>query len=360
MSSSTMAIQALITKLENKGIVLNNASVGQESNDPSTPWFIKLLAMGAGWLTAFFMTGVFALLFNGIFDNPMALTCCGVFAIGLAWFSFSGQPSDFREHLALAVSLVGQFLISFAIFEFATNASYKLSALTWLTFVLFHSFLLVVMPNSLHRHISAIAASASLGLLFSSLGWHSIYYATALTIIALLTLNEFKAWFKPKIMTPLVYGFALQFLLPIVFNSTLGELLNRNLDSHLWLLNLSTTLVLLVVTLVLCVRHKIDKPMCFAAAAAAIVVGLASIKLSGITAGCVILLLGQAHSNRKLLAIGVLSLLTQTSFYYYNLEATLLIKSLGLAILGISLLLTRWVMVKVNQQSQLQKGGLYE
>ena len=357
MNPSGIEAQSLITKLTNQGITLNSDDIASTSNDPSTPWFIKLLAIGSGWLTAIFMMGVFYFLLFDIFNSPGSLTICGLLAIGLARFSFLGQPSDFREHLALAISLVGQILISIAI---VNDNSYKLSAQSYSILFLFHSCLLIVMPNILHRHISAAAVSLSLGLLFSSLGWYPIYFATALTLIALLTFNEFKTWFKPKIMTPLMYGFAIQFLFPVFYNSIFHELFNKSLNQGLWLSSFSMTLVLLVVTLILIKRYKGNKYTYLAASVSAIAVGLASMELSGIAAGCVILLLGHAHSNRKLLTLGVLSLLTQTSFYYYNLEATLLTKSLGLASLGISLLVMRWIMITMNHSAQAQKRGSHE
>lgn len=359
MNTSKPVAQSLTTKLTEHGITLNRVNDLSTTNDLSTPWFVKLLAMGSGWLTAIFMTGVFALLFDDILESPILLSLCGLAAIALARFSFSGQPSDFREHLALAISLVGQLLITFAVFEF-TDSYHELAAPTWLILLLLHACLLLVMPNKLHRHTSAIAASTCLGLLFSSLGWFQIYSSTALAIIALLTLNEFKPWFKPKILIPLAYGFALQFLLPVVYNPMLNEAINKHTDQPLWLLNLSMTLVLLVVALILAQRYKVNKQILLAVSAAAIVIGVTSVELSGITAGCVILLLGRAHSNRNLLGLGVLSLLTQTSFYYYNLDASLLVKAMGLGGLGLSLLVMRWLMLLAFNSTQPHTEGSYE
>ena len=59
MNPSGIEAQSLITKLTNQGITLNSDDIASTSNDPSTPWFIKLLAIGSGWLTAIFMMGVF-------------------------------------------------------------------------------------------------------------------------------------------------------------------------------------------------------------------------------------------------------------------------------------------------------------
>ena len=64
----------------------------------------------------------------------------------------------------------------------------------------------------------------------------------------------------------------------------------------------------------------------------------------GLTAGMVIMLLGFAGA-RVLLGLDIVSLLFYLSSYYYLLDATLLVKSGTLLLVGVVLLLVCWLLV---------------
>lgn len=69
------------------------------------------------------------------------------------------------------------------------------------------------------------------------------------------------------------------------------------------------------------------------------------------------MLLGFASSNRVLLGLGVTSLLFYISSYYYTLEATLLVKSRTLLIVGLLLLAARWLMTRVIAPASEARHG---
>jgi uncharacterized membrane protein len=56
-------------------------------------------------------------------------------------------------------------------------------------------------------------------------------------------------------------------------------------------------------------------------------------------------LLGYANANRVLTGLGVFSLIAYLSLYYYQLQATLLVKSASLIATGMVLLIARFVLV---------------
>ena len=78
-----------------------------------------------------------------------------------------------------------------------------------------------------------------------------------------------------------------------------------------------------------------------AAGSAALVVALLGVKMPGLAAAGLLLVLGFANGNRVLLGLGLLGLIGFVSSYYYRLDATLLAKSGYLAAGGIALLLVR-------------------
>lgn len=76
-------------------------------------------------------------------------------------------------------------------------------------------------------------------------------------------------------------------------------------------------------------------------------IAVVSLKVPGISAGLVIMLLGFSGSNRTLLGLGLVSLLFNISSYYYLLDTTLLIKSQTLVIAGLFLLVARWTLMRL-------------
>ncbi len=330
----------LSNTLQQHGIAVNMGLLDQSATI-KTPWFVKLLAIGSGWLAAVFSCFIIGLLFHDLFKNEYALIVAGGLAVFVAYIAFSAKPSDFLEHLALAISLVGQLLITYAIVEL-TRSNVRLNPATPICFLGLHSALLFIMPNSLHRSVSGFAVAGSLALLFSSLGLHTLYPAAALAVLTALTLSEFKPWSKLHISKCLVYGFSLQFLFPVSFHSVLDSSTVSSPPMSNILVDISTAIVLVAGIGFLAKRYNARGKTIAISMFASTLFGLASLELSGIAAAGLILVLGFAQSNRLLMTIGGFSLLTQTSYYYYNLDTTLLIKSASLASLGVILLLTRW------------------
>ncbi len=84
-----------------------------------------------------------------------------------------------------------------------------------------------------------------------------------------------------------------------------------------------------------------------AALIAAAAIAIASYKAPGIATGLVIVLLGFANANRVLTGLGLFSLIAYLSLYYYQLQATLLVKSASLIATGIVLLVARFVLSRL-------------
>ncbi|MFT6712643.1 MAG: putative membrane protein, partial [Arenicella sp.] len=61
--------------------------------------------------------------------------------------------------------------------------------------------------------------------------------------------------------------------------------------------------------------------------------------------------------NRVLIGLAVMSLLFYISSYYYLLEISLLDKSLTLLVLGLVLILGRWLMLKLLEISKDSAGS---
>ncbi|MCA1773848.1 MAG: DUF4401 domain-containing protein, partial [Halomonas sp.] len=99
----------LITRLGQAGIPLNEHDTAAS---PEVPWFVRLLQAFFGWLTALFLLGFIALAAMPVVDSSAASMGLGLAMMGAAFGLLRAARSDVLEHLALAVSFVGQLLVA--------------------------------------------------------------------------------------------------------------------------------------------------------------------------------------------------------------------------------------------------------
>ena len=74
--------------------------------------------------------------------------------------------------------------------------------------------------------------------------------------------------------------------------------------------------------------------------------GIISIYVSGLLATSLIIVIAIANSQRVLLGLGVTALVSYVFWYYYQLDTSLLIKSLSMLIVGLTMLMGRWLLIK--------------
>ena len=70
-----------------------------------------------------------------------------------------------------------------------------------------------------------------------------------------------------------------------------------------------------------------------------------SVYVSGLLATSLVIVIAMANSQRLLLGLGVLSLVSYIFWYYYQLDTSLLVKSGSMLIIAITILLIRWLLV---------------
>ena len=71
-----------------------------------------------------------------------------------------------------------------------------------------------------------------------------------------------------------------------------------------------------------------------------------SIYVSGLLATSLIIIIATANSQRVLLGLSVIALVGYIFWYYYQLDTSLLVKSASMLVIGIALLLLRWLLIK--------------
>ena len=153
--------RALLSELQSLGLVAANAAATTaDAPDAPTssaahdrPWYIGLLLGASGWLAGLFLP-VFVAVVPSL-DEPPVAALTGTVLLAAAWGLFKAdRDGAFVGQLALALSIAGQCLLLFAMSRHADGIGpLALGALGLQT------VLALVMPNRLHRTLSAFFAT---------------------------------------------------------------------------------------------------------------------------------------------------------------------------------------------------------
>ncbi len=343
---------SLWNDLSSQGLV--SGDVPSDENIES-PWYVRLLIGLSGWIAALFMLGFLGAGFSFVYENNTAgmIVGCGmIFAAYLMLVNMS--ESDFVSQFALAISFAGQVLLvtSLDLFHWVTPRG---DTVNWAVLGLIQVALAWFIPNSIHRIWSSFAAALCLSFMFPKSGYIFIQTTLIMFAVAYIWLNEFK-WVKYQgKLNPIAYGLTLALLYQtstsFYYTLVIKPLLRDKefILQQSWLGDLLAGAIILYVVWQLLKRQNIKIPGRVANTIfiATLVIILASLEITGITIGLMIILLGYANGNRILTGLGIISLLYYTSVYYYLLHVTLLEKSQLLAGLGVVLLLASWLMHRV-------------
>ena len=124
------------------------------------PWYIGLLLGASGWLAGGFLLVFVAMLFHP--DSAGAAAVSGAVLLAAAWGLFKAdRDGAFTSQLALALSFAGQCLVLFAMVEHRHSMAFVAGAACVL-----QTAMLLLMPNRLHRLMSAFFALIAWALMW--------------------------------------------------------------------------------------------------------------------------------------------------------------------------------------------------
>lgn len=345
--------------LRDAGLVQNEKRKPEISD---TPWFVKTLLAFSGWLAAFFLFFFVAIEIEYLREEETVALIIGAVLIAVAFALLRTTPkSVFLEHLALAVSLAGQLLIALGVWKLVDDRG----ILVWLLMALFQAFLAVLMPNFLHRVFSTLISVLSLAAVLKLMGAFYLFSGLILLPLAWLWLNEFRFPEQLESIQAIGYGLVLA-LIPLtgVTARSISNLYGYSAQTpspwvRPWMGELLAACVLGYVVWNLLQRHgqRLSGLLVVYVLVGTAVVGVVSMAAKGIGVGIVILLLGFAGGNRVLLGLGVASLLFYVLSYYATLETTLLAKAQTLLIVGLVLLVARWLLLRLPVVGSEKKHG---
>ena len=343
--------------------LLNNAESAARS-----PWFISLLFGMSGILASLFFIGFLTLMLDntGLLDSTLAVIIIGALLSiigGFLFYNARSRHSPFWNGLAFAITLAGQGYIAFALL-----ASEIAEPLNIMLLLLVQLLMTIVIPNFIYRLLSATLA---LSCLFYLLNYYhlsevSLGLLALITSVAHLQRYTLAAFIPTKwrasffdISSAIGYASA-YVLLNISVYFIAAEYGNSfdNLDSldnygkafsyNYYLAQGLLTLASLYAAYLILKRYhiKLLSAAGLLISAAIIILGVISIYVSGLLATSLIIIIATANSQRVLLGLGVIALVGYIFWYYYQLDTTLLVKSASMLVIGIALLLLRWLLIK--------------
>jgi hypothetical protein len=314
---------------------------------PAAPWYVRLMQGGSGWLGALLLLAFLGGTFSFLFEDVAGAFLGGAAACAGATLAFRRWPdSDFAGQLGFAVSLAGQALLGYGLWELlGERLGVVAAAMAAVQVALF-----VLVPNFLHRVWSAWTAAFAAWLAMLDAGVGPLVPGLLAGAFAALWLAEPELAHYGERTRAAGWGLALATVQFPIFGWLLWDL-PELLAFRLPLLGTwvgwagvgISALVLVAVVLQLLLRqgHSPATRPGAIALAGAVIVALTTLKAPGLAPAVVVLLVGFAAGSRELAGLGILALLAYLSRYYYALNATLLDKSLLMMTTGAALLLVR-------------------
>ena len=358
--------------LQQQGLIdaqnVNHELLSSAQSEARSPWFISLFFGMSGILASLFFIGFLTLILDntGLLDSTLAVFIIGgILSVigGFLFYNARSRHSPFWNSLAFAITLAGQGYIAYALL-----ASEIAEPLNIMLLLLVQLLMTVAIPNFIYRLLSATLALSCLFYLLnyyhlSEISLGLLALITSVTHLQRYTLAVFipRKWRMNALEIMSAIGYASAYVLLSVsvyfiaaeygnsfanFNSldSYGEAFSYNYYLAQGLLTLAS---LYAAYLILKRYHiKLLSAAGLLISAAIVLLGIMSIYVSGLLATSLIIIIATANSQRVLLGLGVIASVGYIFWYYYQLDTSLLVKSVSLFVIGIALLLLRWLLIK--------------
>lgn len=358
--------------LQQQGLIdaqnVNHELLSSAQSEARSPWFISLFFGMSGILASLFFIGFLTLLLDntGLLDSTLAVFIIGGILSVIGGFLFYNariRHSPFWNSLAFAITLAGQGYIAYALL-----ASEIAEPLNIMLLLLVQLLMTVAIPNFVYRLLSATLALSCLFYLLnyyhlSEISLGLLALITSVTHLQRYTLAAFipTKWRMNALEIMSAMGYASAYvLLSVSVYFIAAEYGNsfdnfNNLDNYgeafsynYYLAQGLLTLASLYAAYLILKRYqvKLRSTAGLLISAAIVLLGIMSIYVSGLLATSLIIIIATANSQRVLLGLGVIASVGYIFWYYYQLDTSLLVKSVSLFVIGIALLLLRWLLIK--------------
>ncbi|MBE0446314.1 DUF4401 domain-containing protein [Psychrobacter sp. FME5] len=343
----------------------NDAQTDQTvNNNPQdhNPWFIQVFFGFSGILASLFFIGFLTLLLEntGVLDSAIANFVMGMVLNIAGFILFKNKHlrrSIFLNSLAFTISVAGQVYVAYALISGDIEHPFAI----WL-FLLFQSSMTFIVPNFIYRILSSLVALGCVVYLLNYYHLPEISLGLLALTVVISNLQRYRLlqsvsidW-QATIFDPIkAIGYASTLMLLCVSVYFIAAEYGNSFDSYSTAFSYNYYLaqgLLIIASLygaaLILKRYQVS----FLSAAGIIVgctiaiLGVMSIYVSGLLATSLIIIIAVANSQRLLLGFGIVALVSYIFWYYYQLDTSLLVKSVSMLVISIALLLMRWTLIK--------------
>ncbi|SJN42089.1 DUF2157 domain-containing protein [Psychrobacter sp. JB385] len=371
----------MTSDIANESVEVNATDKNSETNfannndQEDTPWFVQILFGFSGLLASLFFIGFLTLILEstGALDNAMIIGVIGLLlnACGFIAFRYEHQRrSMFLSSLAFMISVAGQLYVVYGLSE--SGISHPLDV--WV-FLLLQSALIFIVPSFMYRLIGSLVV---FGYVVFLLGYYALPEISLglLALIAIVShlqrhrlLQRIPAqWQLASFELIKAVGYASALMLLYISVYFIVDEYRYGFDnsdtlfrySDYWAQGLLTLASLYAAYLIL-QRYRIQwhSTVGLITGSAVIVLGIISTYVAGLLATSLVIIIAVANSTRTLFGIGVFALVCYVFWYYYQLNTSLLVKSVSMLVVGLVLLLLRWILVKRYRAHDLSASSAH-
>jgi hypothetical protein len=330
-----LTVSTLLARLRAEGLATTadadavRATLAAGSADEMPAYLRAVVGFGA-WLATAFLLACFMGLH--LLDAHTTRVTFGVALVALAVWLHHRARGEFRRHASIAASFAGQGLIVVGLAE-----GIHLDGFAAMVAVLLSVAMIRLMPDRLHRFVSAIVAVCGVAVALRSNFVPAPLDVTTLFVVAVgaciwrARLDDRVAELD-EMLIPVGYGLVVSLFGICAFGAFSAGVLGRGLGERLMFGTPSTIGIALALALLardIVAEHGTQRQ---GAIVGGIVVAIAlfaaaTLQSPGIIAGVAVLVLGFDRRNSVLIELAVAFLLVFGAVYYYSLELTLLEKS---------------------------------
>jgi hypothetical protein len=278
------------------------------------PWYIGLILGTAGWFAGIFLLIFVFMLFKP--DSGGGALGTALILLGAAWGLYmADREGVFVSQLALALSIAGQFALFYGVYSTFFKHGDTIVGMAMVGLVL-QVALVALMPNDLHRTMSALFACIAWALLVRFGLWDDFSFnridrsQTPPTLMMMLAgwliawvpvgVTLYGAIFKGWLQRPVIVG--------LILGLSFATLVSYPLDAFRWFDGIT--------------RHS----------------SLSVWPLLSAIASVIAIAAAFAIHSRGLMALCIVAAVLHVSHFYYQMDTSLLMKSIVMIGLGAAML----------------------
>ncbi|MGX9463305.1 DUF4401 domain-containing protein [Shewanella sp. A14] len=327
----------------------------------ASPWYIIAVQIIGGWVAAQFLLACVMVSGSIIGDIEQSFIGLGAaLSVGcLLYYRINATSQEFVLQMVFAFSLCGQILWLLGVYDRLESSNDTLIALIYVVTFAIHW---AIIRHKSNQFVAAVGLVPSL-LAILVINQLTLLVLPMLVLSLLFIWSHIYQWPQHyQRIRMLGYAVAINLLLANFVLSDMGKMMDlpnvliafdSNISQYL-AISISVLSALWLINRIVKQLHRdIHTNQALAphlrsqllVIIIAILIGLLSIPMSGLSAALLMLLLGYFYNERKLVILSVCALLAFISLYYYSLHIDLFDKSLWLMASGIVLILLRLAMI---------------